>query len=138
VFLPLWLQKSWARWTSYGGGGYWINPGPGNKNHWFFGWQAQYGFTERFALGAELFHSTADVNEGSGKSGFNVGGILNFDEGHHLLFSAGRNFHGEKETLGYLAYQWTFGPAGTEEQKAAANLSLPAAGAAGLPYSIPL
>jgi len=23
-FLPLWLQKSWGRWTSYGGG-YWIN-----------------------------------------------------------------------------------------------------------------
>jgi hypothetical protein len=24
-FIPLWLQKSWGPWTSYGGGGYWVN-----------------------------------------------------------------------------------------------------------------
>ena len=32
TFLPLWLQKSEGRWTAYGGGGYWINPGTGNRN----------------------------------------------------------------------------------------------------------
>jgi len=30
VLLPIWLQKSFGRWTTYGGVGYWIgNPGPG-------------------------------------------------------------------------------------------------------------
>ena len=38
AFLPLWLQKDFGKWTTYGGGGYWINPGPGNKNYWFVGW----------------------------------------------------------------------------------------------------
>jgi len=32
TFLPLWLQKSVGKWTAYGGGGYWINPGPHNRN----------------------------------------------------------------------------------------------------------
>ncbi len=29
TFLPLWLQKSAGPWTTYGGGGYWVNPGEG-------------------------------------------------------------------------------------------------------------
>ena len=32
LFLPLWAQKSWGPWTFYGGGGYWFNPGEGNKS----------------------------------------------------------------------------------------------------------
>ena len=31
VFLPLWFQKSWGPWQTYGGGGYWINPGTGQS-----------------------------------------------------------------------------------------------------------
>ena len=38
VFLPLWLQKSSGPWTTYGGGGYWINPGAGNRNWGLVGW----------------------------------------------------------------------------------------------------
>ena len=26
VFLPVWVQKTLGGWTTYGGGGYWINP----------------------------------------------------------------------------------------------------------------
>ena len=37
-FFPLWLQKSWEPWTTFGEGGYWINPGSSNKNYLFFGW----------------------------------------------------------------------------------------------------
>lgn len=37
VFLPVWLQKSLGAWTTYEGGGYWINPGTGNKDYWFIG-----------------------------------------------------------------------------------------------------
>ncbi len=31
AFLPIWIQKDVGKWTSYGGGGYWINPGDGNN-----------------------------------------------------------------------------------------------------------
>jgi len=40
AFLPLWFQKSIGSWQTYGGG-YWINPGSGNKNYGFVGWQVQ-------------------------------------------------------------------------------------------------
>ena len=32
TFLPLWVQKSWGKFTTYGGTGYWINPGENNQN----------------------------------------------------------------------------------------------------------
>ena len=28
VFIPLWLQKHWGDFQTYGGGGYWMNNGP--------------------------------------------------------------------------------------------------------------
>jgi hypothetical protein len=31
AFLPVWVQKSFGAWQTYGGGGYWINPGTGNR-----------------------------------------------------------------------------------------------------------
>jgi hypothetical protein len=52
--LPLWMQKDLGKWTTYGGGGYGINPG-----HWFVGWQHQRQITDKLTLGAELFHRSA-------------------------------------------------------------------------------
>jgi hypothetical protein len=110
IFLPVWLQKSWGAWTSYGGGGYWFNPGPGNKNYWFTGWEIQRDLSKKITLGAEVFHSSATNPEGSDETGFNVGTMVNFDDEHHLLFSTGRDFHGPNRSSIYLAYQWTLGP----------------------------
>ncbi len=89
-FFPLWLQKDFGRWTTYGGGGYWINPGPGNRNYWFSGILIQYSFSDTFYLGGELFHQTADMVDGEDSSGFNFGGSLPLVSNYQLLFSAGR------------------------------------------------
>jgi hypothetical protein len=35
---------------TYGGGGYWINAGPGNKNYWFVGWVLHRQVTDSLAL----------------------------------------------------------------------------------------
>lgn len=110
VFLPVWLQKSWGPWTSYGGGGYWINPGEGNKDYWFFGWEAQRKITELLTLGAEIFHQTRSEEEGDRNTGFNMGGFINLSELQHILFSAGRDFSGPNRFSFYLGYQLTFGP----------------------------
>ena len=111
VFLPVWLQKSWGDWQSYGGGGYWINHAVDTKNHWFFGWQLQKKITERLALGGEIFHSTEQaVDEGS-STGFNLGGIYDIDEHNHLLFSAGRGLTNTAQTnqfSSYVGYQMTW------------------------------
>jgi hypothetical protein len=113
AFLPLWVQKSFGEWTTYGGGGYWINQDDrlGDKNYWFFGWLLQRKVTERLTLGGEIFHQTADNVAGVESTGFNFGGIYDFDEHNHLLFSAGRGFRNAPETnlySWYVAWQVTY------------------------------
>jgi Putative MetA-pathway of phenol degradation len=110
AFLPLWLQKIWGPWKTYGGGGYWLNPGEGNKNYWFFGWEVQRDLSQNLTLGVEIFHQTRSEEVSESSTGFNVGGIINFNDLHHLLFSAGRNFSGPNDASFYIAYQLTFGP----------------------------
>ncbi|HUI45376.1 MAG TPA: transporter [Nitrospirota bacterium] len=109
-FLPVWLQKSWGRWTTYGGGGYWINPGEGNKNFYQIGWLVQRSITNALAIGAEIFSFGQDTENGRGRTGYNVGGIFNLSEDHHLLFSAGSDLSGDNKLSSYIAWQWTFGP----------------------------
>ena len=111
AFLPVWVQKSFGDWTTYGGGGYWINPGGGNRNYWFAGWLLQRQITKALAIGGELFHQTADTVGGHDSTGFNLGGIYDFTDNYHLLLSAGRgleNAHATNEFSYYIAFQWTF------------------------------
>ncbi len=111
LFLPVWLQKRWGEWQSYGGGGYWFNRAEGFSNHWLFGWQLQREISEHLSLGGELFHSTEQVPGAGASNGFNLGGTYNFDEHNHLLFSAGRGLTNTSLTNKfscYLAYQWTW------------------------------
>ena len=109
-FLPVWLQKSWNSWTSFGGGGYFNNPGEGNRNYWLIGWEIQKDLSPHLTLGGEIFGTTPTVDQGEKEVDFNLGGQYNFDEVHHLLFSAGRSFQGEVDFAFYLAFQWTLGP----------------------------
>lgn len=111
AFLPVWLEKNFGDWTLDSGGGYWINPGAGNKNYWFTGVNLLRKVTDQLTLGGELFHQTANQVGGPDSSGFNLGGIFDFNENHHLLFSAGRglqNAAATNEFSYYLAYQLTF------------------------------
>ena len=107
-FLPLWLQKGWGPWKTYGGGGYWINPGTGNKDYWFLGWEAEHEMSKNLSLGAEIFYQTASEAGGDSDLGFNLGAIINFSDLHHLLLSAGRDLSGPNNASFYAGYQLTF------------------------------
>jgi hypothetical protein len=121
AFLPLWVQKNFGKWTTYGGSGYGFNPGPGNRNYWFFGWQLQRRIAGNLALGVELFHQTAVMTGEPGTvgfplgskatTGFNLGGTYDFSENFHLLFSGGcgvENATTSNQFSYYLGLQWTF------------------------------
>ena len=112
TFLPVWVQKSWGAWTSYGGGGYWINPGAGNRNYWLFGGLIQKDLNKHWTLGIELFDTTSSAVGVGNQFNFNIGGQYNFDDGHHVLFSVGRSISGDTNLMSYVGYQWTFGPHG--------------------------
>ena len=89
LYLPIWLQKSWDKLTTYGGGGYWINPGDNNKNWMFAGWEIQYDFFKALTLGGELYYHTRMTTDSKSSVGFNVGGFVNFNEKIHFIFSLG-------------------------------------------------
>jgi len=110
VFLPLWLQKAWGPWQTYGGGGYWINPGDGHEDFWFFGWEVQREINKNLTLGAELFYETPRQTDDERHFGFNIGSIINITENHHILLSAGTDIIGPTDFYSYIAYQFTFGP----------------------------
>jgi hypothetical protein len=111
AFLPIWAQKSFGDWTTYGGGGYWINQGGvGDKDYWFFGGLLQRKVTDRLSIAGEIFHQTANSIDGDDSTGFNVGAIYDFNEHNHLLLSAGRGFQNADNTnvfSWYLGYQIT-------------------------------
>ncbi len=112
VYLPVWVQKSFGDWTTYGGGGYWFNHGGGtdDRDYWFVGWLLQKQVTKKLAIGGEVFHQTADTIGGKDTSGFNIGAIYDVDDHNHLLASAGRALQNASETnlySWYLGYQIT-------------------------------
>jgi hypothetical protein len=107
AYFPLWIQKSWGKFTTYGGGGVWFNPGTDRKNWIFTGWEFQYEFSESIILGSELTYQTADTQNAESSTGFNLGGYLNLSERHHILFSFGRTLSGENVFSGYIGYQLT-------------------------------
>jgi hypothetical protein len=113
VFLPVWVQKSFGEWTTYGGGGYWFNRDDrlGDKDYWFLGWLLQRKVTDKLTLGGEIYHQTADTIFDKDNTGFNLGTIYDVDQYNHLLFSAGRGFQNAPSTnlySWYLGWQITY------------------------------
>jgi hypothetical protein len=91
TLLPVWVQKSFGDWTTYGGGGYWLNRHADlDRDYWFAGWVVTRKLSDEWTLGGEIFHQTADEVGGRENSGFNLGGYYNFDEENHLIFTFGR------------------------------------------------
>jgi len=110
AFLPLWLQKDFGKWTIYGGGGYGINPGAGNRNWGFGGAVLQDQVRPNLLIGGEIYHRTSMQAGERGDTAFNLGTVFDLSEHHHLLFSAGCSIDGPTEFQMYIAYQFTFGP----------------------------
>jgi hypothetical protein len=104
VFIPVWLQKSFGPWTTFGGGGFWYNPA--HRNFARLGWGLQRDLNEHLTLGAEIYHETPS-DGANGHTAFNLGGYLNFNEHQHLLFSAGRDIDGPNRFSCYLGFQIT-------------------------------
>ncbi len=107
AFLPLWLQKSRGPWTTYGGGGYWLNAGAGNRDYWLGGWLLPRRLSRLATLGAEVVTTTAAHLGGRGGAQVDVGCVLDLSDRHHVLLSAGHSLAGESVSQAYLGYQLT-------------------------------
>lgn len=103
-FLPLWLQRNSGKWAVYGGAGYRINPGAGNRNSVFVGGSLLYQFTPALQFGAEVFHETANSLAGHSNAGFNLGGRYGLATDYNLLFSTGKGISNVSISNQYSLY----------------------------------
>jgi hypothetical protein len=104
VYLPVWFQKSWDKLTTYGGAGYWFNPGTGNKNWVFAGWEVQYDLSKHLTLGGEVFYRTAPTTDSHSFVGINAGGFINFTDNLHLIFSFGHSITRDRTFMSYVGF----------------------------------
>jgi hypothetical protein len=107
--LPLWLQKSWGPWTTYGGGGYAVNPAPEQRDFFFGGWLLQRNFGEKLILGGEIFAQGKSSDDTRSFAVFNLGGFFKITPNFQLLFTGGHTLAGGNHTIGYLGLYWTGG-----------------------------
>lgn len=105
--LPIWFQKSWGPWTSYGGGGWAFNAAPGQRNYPFAGWLLQKDLSKALTFGLEIFSEGAVSDTGRASTAINAGGNYNVTEQFSLLFSAGHSIIGQQRVLGYIGILWS-------------------------------
>jgi hypothetical protein len=101
--LPLWLQKDFAGGTSvFGGGGYMINPGAGNRDFWQGGIAVTQDVGKKLSVGAEVIRQGSDALGGTSQSRADLGAIVQLSEHYALLFSGGPTWADHR--TGYHAY----------------------------------
>ncbi len=107
IYLPIWIQKSYGNFCTYGGGGYWININSESKNQLYLGWLAQYDFSKHLTLGGEVFHLSPEFAGTKSLNAINLGGFINVTENLHFLFSVGRSLDNSNVYIGYFGILYT-------------------------------
>jgi hypothetical protein len=108
--LPLWIQKSWGPWTTYGGGGYALNNAPGQTNYPFGGWLVQRDLSEHLTIGGEIYSQGPQFVGDRQSTFYNLGGYIAPTKHFNILFSLGRTISGDSETIAYFGLYRTGGP----------------------------
>ncbi len=89
ALLPVWVQKDSGAWSVFGGGGYAINPGAGNRNYWTGGLAVARQINERLLMAVEVKRSGANVIGGHGSTALGIGAIVQLKKPFRLLASDG-------------------------------------------------
>jgi len=111
--LPIWVQKSFGPWTTYGGVGEEIVPQTDYQNFTYGGWLVQRDIGKKWTLGTEIFSHGA---EGLATPQIRRSTLLDFggyyyirNPGFQVLFCYGHAIAGMPETYAYLGLYWTWG-----------------------------
>jgi Putative MetA-pathway of phenol degradation len=104
AFLPVWFQKDSGAWSVFGGGGYAINPGIGNRNYWTGGIALSRQISSKLLIGIEADRQEADAVDGRGRTSFGLGAIYQLKAPFRLLASGGPSFGDEGGAIGFHAF----------------------------------
>lgn len=113
--LPVWIQKDFGPWTTYGGAGYEIVPQTQYRNFAYEGWLVQRDIGKKWTLGAEIFHHGSEgyaTPQTEASTLVDIGGYYYFRKpAFQLLFCYGHSVYGQTENYAYLGLYWTWGSA---------------------------
>lgn len=89
AFLPVWAQEDVGKWSVFGGGGYAVNPGSGNRDYWSGGVAVARQIGKRWLIGVEADRQGPDTDDGRASTSLGVGAIVDLKPPFRLLASAG-------------------------------------------------
>ena len=89
LFLPVWLEKDFGKWSTFGGGGYDLNPGAGQRNFALVGWAVTRSLGKRLNLGVEIYHQTPATIGGPAATDLGVGAVYQLTKHWALMASGG-------------------------------------------------
>ncbi len=85
LLLPIWLERDWGNWSTFGGGGCVINRGAGSRDFCQASWALARQLLPDLQLGAEIVHQTADTKGGHASTQVGVGLRYDLSDTYHLL-----------------------------------------------------
>ena len=88
-FLPIWAQKDFGKWSVFGGGGYDVNPGAGQRDYSLAGAALTRSFSKRLNLGVEVYHETPQTVGGPAVTNLGLGAIYQLTRHWALMASGG-------------------------------------------------
>jgi hypothetical protein len=89
LFLPVWAEKDFGPWSVFGGGGYQINPGAGQRDFWQGGLAISRDVSKRLSLGAEVYGQAREADDGGAYQTVNFAAVYKLVKHWSLLASAG-------------------------------------------------
>jgi hypothetical protein len=100
VLLPVWVEKDWGAWSAFGGGGYVLNPGAGNRNYWQQGAVLTRMMRPGFMLGLEYYGQGAATVGDRAVTGVNLGTQIHIKGPFSLLGAFGQGLN-RRQTIFY-------------------------------------
>lgn len=104
LLLPLWAQWDFGPWSLFGGGGYTLNPGDGERDYCTTGAVVSRAIGKTASLGLELYHRGPDAADARRYTGFNVGGSVKLATHWSLIGAAGSGLDNPRQGGQFNAY----------------------------------
>jgi hypothetical protein len=96
--LPVWLEKDWGEWSTFGGGGCAINRGGNSQDYCEAGVVVARQVRTDLQVGLELFHQSADMIGRDDTTSIGTGIRYDMNNHLHLLGYVGRGIQNADET----------------------------------------
>jgi Putative MetA-pathway of phenol degradation len=104
LLLPIWLEKDWGEWSTFGGGGCTIDHGGQSRNFCLAGWAVTRQVLPDLQLGVEIYHQTPDSLSTRATTGVGLAARYDVSEHLHLIGSIGPGIQNAADTNQYSWY----------------------------------